>query len=292
MSTKDSLYKDGFWYNNTYDSLGSDWLIDSLMKQNLRKNYVLVNLSANEGKYEEDAYKWSISNNFLPKYYIGDLIGLDLYKNKKDYKRFIFLHCDKDVYDIAPSYIPKKADIIIDCKGAIWHSLSNKELEKQNLIKLLTNYKDLLRTDESIILIDYYKLPYIKYLINNVKYHFSNSNYKERQIKYFGERSTYECLQDLFGKHILNELIIPLHINKYNINYPLTRHMDTAVITKDNLIELIELTNDFPLRKFNKAKSSRTKKEFIGYLIILSPIGIITFILLCLILKIIFYTLL
>ena len=67
-----SLYTEKHWYINTYNSLGSEWLINSLNRLNLPKGYVFVNLSANAGYYERDAYLVH-KEEYNPRYYIGDL---------------------------------------------------------------------------------------------------------------------------------------------------------------------------------------------------------------------------
>ena len=45
-----------YWYINTYNGLGSQWLIDGLKKLRLRSGFTFVNLSANYGDYEKDAF--------------------------------------------------------------------------------------------------------------------------------------------------------------------------------------------------------------------------------------------
>lgn len=55
---KKNIYTNKFWYLNTYKSLGSHWLQESIEKLPLnRENYVLVNLSANAGYYEKEVYE-------------------------------------------------------------------------------------------------------------------------------------------------------------------------------------------------------------------------------------------
>ena len=85
-------------------------------------NYTLVNLSANRGYYEWDAYNSHKSYN--PTYYLGDIIAEDL-KDKKGEgdESFHYLEGNTDATKFDTSNLKEKADVIVDCKGALWHQL-------------------------------------------------------------------------------------------------------------------------------------------------------------------------
>ena len=217
-----SFYTKKYWYENTYNSLGSEWLIGSLNKlSELGKlnldNYTLVNLSANRGYYEWDAYNSHKSYN--PTYYLGDIIAEDL-KDKKGEgdESFHYLEGNTDATKFDTSNLKEKADVIVDCKGALWHQLL--ECDKNGITNLLSVYINLLN-DDGILLIDCYTESLIE-TIHNL-HTWKEEKYNTRKnitVSCFGERSTYFFLYQLYGPDFINEINNPIKLNMIS-NEPL-----------------------------------------------------------------------
>ena len=160
---KESIYVNQFWYSNTYYSLGSEWLRKSLERIPLSENYVFVNLSANAGYYEKDVYE-KHKGSYNPTYYIGDIEASRLIDEKiESTEHFIYLKGDNNAAKMDVNIVPEKADVILDCKGALWHTIADKNTGIKELSQLLDNYVTLLKSDSSILLLDYYKISYVKY---------------------------------------------------------------------------------------------------------------------------------
>lgn len=256
---KNSIYVNRFWYLNTYKSLGSHWLIKSIEKLNLKKNYVFINLSANAGYYEKDVYEKHLSQ-YASTYYIGDIEASKLKDKKVDsFKQFNYIQGNNNAVNMDISIIPDKADILMDCKGALWHTIADKQSGKEQLIQLLENYSKLLN-DSGVLLMDYYKTTYVKFFFQNLKWTFRRYNKKQTFINCFGELSTYSYLVDLYGRKNINALLKPLNIKEEIPYYPLSKIMDTAYISKDDLDKLIELTKSTPKWRFTFAKFKRLIK--------------------------------
>ena len=234
-----SFYTKKYWYENTYNSLGSEWLIGSLNKlSELGKlnldNYTLVNLSANRGYYEWDAYNSHKSYN--PTYYLGDIIAEDL-KDKKGEgdESFHYLEGNTDATKFDTSNLKEKADVIVDCKGALWHQLL--ECDKNGITNLLSVYINLLN-DDGILLIDCYTESLIE-MIHNL-HTWKKEKYNTRKnitVSCFGENSTYFFLYQLYGPDFINEINNPIKLNMIS-NKPLSSKMGTSYITKDDLKSL------------------------------------------------------
>ena len=138
MKKKKSIYETKYWYMNKYKSLGSNWLIKSIEALNPPNNYVFINLSANAGYYEKDVYETHLKQ-YDPTYYIGDMESSKLKDVKTDsFKDFHYIDGDNNAVTFDVSKIPNKADILMDCKGALWHIL--EKVDKKQLIQLLENY--------------------------------------------------------------------------------------------------------------------------------------------------------
>ena len=170
---KKNIYTNKFWYLNTYKSLGSHWLQESIEKLPLnRENYVLVNLSANAGYYEKEVYE-NHFRKYTPTYYIGDIVASKLINTKATTSRqFHYIEGDNNAITMQPSKIPDKANILIDCKGALWHTIADKKSNKKQLLLLLENYSELLN-NSGVLLIDYYKINFIKFFFQKF-YNFLN----------------------------------------------------------------------------------------------------------------------
>lgn len=238
--TEENLYSDGMWYLNTYESLGYYWLLDSINKLIadglIENNYVLLSLSANAAFYEWETY-FIHSSNYNPKYYVSDINASKLKdKKRKSQADFMYLKGDNDAATISNSLFLEKADIILDCKGALWYALNEYNIE--DVKKLIEKYISLLKNDNSILLIDYYKLNPIFYVIWKIKYFYKKYNESHVTFKMFGELSTYKYFKSFFGIIKTTIYLKRVKIKKYRDGYPLTKYMDTAYLTKKDLEKL------------------------------------------------------
>lgn len=239
MDKYKKLYTEGDWYDENYKLLGSDWLLNSLDKLNLKKNYILINLSANKGFYERDVFKIH-KNIFNPIYYIGDLyVDYKEITDKINDERFYYLErndaTERSIIDVT-------GDVIIDTKGALWHTIDAASWPvkciKIKLKKLLTNYYNMMRNDDSVLLIDCYEVNTFKYI-----YHIL---VKKSRKKYFQEKSTYTYLRYFFGNRRVNKYIEKLNIRSCNEMHPLGKLYDTAIIDRKNLKYLIDEIDKIP----------------------------------------------
>ena len=250
-----SFYTKKYWYENTYNSLGSEWLIGSLNKlSELGKlnldNYTLVNLSANRGYYEWDAYNSHKSYN--PTYYLGDIIAEDL-KDKKGEgdESFHYLEGNTDATKFDTSNLKEKADVIVDCKGALWYQLL--ECDKKGITNLLSVYINLLN-DDGILLIDCYTESLIERIHN--LHTWKKEKYNTRKnitVSCFGENSTYFFLCQLYSPDFINEINNPIKLNMIS-NEPLSSKMGTSYITKEDLKRLISKNKDLSRCHFKLVK--------------------------------------
>lgn len=244
------MYSDGYWYKNTYNALGSMWLTKALELLDLPEGYRLGNFSANVGWYEKDAFDASTK---YPTYYISDInmeeIEKDIRPHNDNYK---VISGNKDAKDITLSMIDNKPlDLIIDCKGALWYSLSLKHGGYKKLIKLLDTYYNLLN-ENGVLLIDWYDNK--KWRLQNIIYHgIYHGNKKRTNLKYFGEASTKYYYEQLI-KEDANIDIWPMNLEKTdNPEWPLLKYMDVAVISKKEVLKLIN---------YIKANKIRIEKEY------------------------------
>lgn len=255
MKNYKSFYTKKYWYENTYNSLGSEWLIGSLNKlSELGKlnldNYTLVNLSANRGYYEWDAYNSHKSYN--PTYYLGDIIAEDL-KDKKGEgdESFHYLEGNTDATKFDTSNLKEKADVIVDCKGALWYQLL--ECDKKGITNLLSVYINLLN-DDGILLIDCYTESLIERIHN--LHTWKKEKYNTRKnitVSCFGENSTYFFLCQLYSPDFINEINNPIKLNMIS-NEPLSSKMGTSYITKEDLKRLISKNKDLSRCHFKLVK--------------------------------------
>ena len=173
--------KNEHWYRVTFEHLGDQWLFDTLTylieDGILPKNFTLASLSANLGFYEKKAYDELKKLGYDIEFYLGDLEA-QLEGRVSSYDKFYYSFIGKNASEVV---LPnnKKADVILDSKGALWYVIKNK----QDLIKLLKNYCNLLKDDDSILLIDRHKPSLLNIVSEATKkwgklYHFSEfSNY-------------------------------------------------------------------------------------------------------------------
>lgn len=264
---KENFYEKSKWYINTYNALGCNWIISSIEKLNLKENYIFVNLSANAGYYERDAYKIHY-RKYNPTYYIGDIVASKL-NVVKSFEQFNYIQGNNDAVTMDTSKIPNKADIIVDCKGALWHTLVDRKSGKKQLISLLENYCDLMN-DTGVLLIDFYEIEIIKFIFQKIQWKFKGNNKKITSIDCFGELSTYHYLTNLCGKKGIDKL---LNTKKEITAYPLASIMDTAYISKNDLEKLIEKIEKIPSWRFVFEKP--THKLYCVSLIIFAMLSVL-----------------
>lgn len=232
------MYENGFWYINTYNALGSKWLIEALKELNLPMNYRLGSFAANSGLYEADAFKESDKE---PVYYLSDIHG----SNLKDEiaiagDNFNYISGNVKAQDVTLKMIGNKPlDVIMDIKGALWYALNIKEGTYEDLVEILTTYNKLL-SKNGYLLIDWYDFKDFKW--KNVVFHFKNSLNKKRNLKYFGELSTKyyinALLANLSEEHLNND-IRKLNVDSKEVGKPLSEIMQVAVIDKKTLQSIL-----------------------------------------------------
>jgi len=228
------IYTEDFWYLNTYESLGSQWLIDSIEALHPKRNFRFANLSANAAYYEEDAYNY-FKDKFNPFFYLGDIYANEI-KKKASHDRFVYLDSQRDACEVTTEMLDNmKIDIILDCKGALWHAMEPSNIYLEKTISVLEAYESILSSD-GILLIDYYDGGYWDVL----RYRVSGGNRRRKILKCFGEYSTKKRLRYIFGRDYLNSHLqtISTQILK---KYPLSKTMGTAAITKNSIKQMIEV---------------------------------------------------
>lgn len=248
-------YVHDVWYGNNVKSLGAGYLCDIFDKLELMKDFNLLSGSANRGIYEQELYKHMLEYN--PTFDIGDLFGKKLSKSKRknaySIEKFTYYPVDRNVIDFS---IPdRKYDIILDLKGALWHyandcKMGRKEkkenikkygkslykivYKRKKVISLLKHYLELMKEDNSKLIIDNYYTDVKKSV--NAKTSFKN--YVPAKYKYFVEYSTYEILNLIVDlDDIKNE--IDTYYTSINEKYPLTRYMSIGAINKSTIEKII-----------------------------------------------------
>lgn len=248
----EELYTKKNWYSQTYGLLGSEWLLQTLNKLSMikkidLKEYTFVNLSANAGYYEYETYcKHILHYKFNPTYYIGDEYAEKI-NHVLSHRSFHYI--SENI--LAEDYDGKKilanggADVILDCKGALWYALRGLEYDKKkifnhsrievetyknDLSKLLKNYYRLLK-DTGVLLIDCYG---ILNTMNQALWEI-----KGLRAKKFCEYSTYTYLRQIYPQKTLAKTVTRLNINTKDKLHPLSNKMDIAYITKKNIEQLI-----------------------------------------------------
>lgn len=248
------------WYINTYNSLGSDWLINSLAKLDLKSNYVLVNLSANAGYYERDAYEYEVNREKAPTFYLSDLHGDELTDQRAiasiKPEGFVQIAGNTDARDFNTSEVKQPADIVVDIKGAMWY-LFRESRDISKVKALLDKYISMLG-DNGVLLIDAYKGLAIKGQFERL---FGRKGKRKSKLNNFGECSTEYVLEKAFGEKIsaLGKL---LNVCKVNRDYPLARSMNTFVYSKQDLVNMRNMLyamND----KEGKKMFRRTSKSWL-----------------------------
>ncbi len=248
--TKKKLYTKKNWYINTYNALGSEWLVNSIRKINPHEGFVFASFSANAAYYEDDAYK-AIKDDYTPYFYVGDLFAEELTNKKvESHDEFKYLSGQRDASTIEKSMIDNhKIDILLDCKGALWYATRLGYSKKEEAIRLLKKYRELLDFD-GVLLIDYYD----HHIIDSIWFELRGGNRKKTRVKCFGEESTKKHLQSVFGKDFVygncREILIG-DSDKTNFS----SKMGTAIISVSAIDEMLErLQNDKSIEKKYKVK--------------------------------------
>ena len=254
--------QDVYWYENNYIMLGSDWLYDSLKnKLKLKNDFSFLSPSANIGMYESDTYDNLRKDGYNPTFYLSDLNSGKLKNKAKEREQFFWISgYEIDASEIKISNIkedgtvPIKFDIILDCKGAIWHSLNSPKNDLNEVVKLLKSYYNLLKTNDSMLLIDY-GMPglvrkmfdvYIKLLRPSRKV-----RKKKMNIHFMCEYTTYYYLYNYVGKIIKCTYFHPLKLRMKN---NCKDKFDISYCTKSELKQYIEKMQNVHIKQFIKYK--------------------------------------
>lgn len=236
---QNELYKNGYWYENTYNSLGAGWLLDSISKLNLDYGFRLANFSANAGYYEDDVYEM-LKEEKNPYFYVGDMLANELKNKKKEsHANFVYLEGERDANEVSVSLIEgKRVDILVDCKGALWYASQRKDFCKAKLVKLLNVYKTILK-DDGVLLIDYHGNSCVSMRTDSYIF---KLNMNKRLLKKFGEPSTKKHLQNILGWRFVNKYCHVVNINPDD-RYPLSKYMRTAYIKAEDIDKAIDILN-------------------------------------------------
>lgn len=229
------LYSKSSWYMNNYISLGADWLIEALNQIELEKTFKLVNLSANAGYYERDAYIAMRGKGFSPEFILSDICAENLKDEPAVFdEKFMFKKENQDACNmIEESFFD--ADVVIDNKGALWYSLLGG---RDRLLSLLTNYLKILKPG-GVLIID-------KYLNNGFYYFFVRLqnlilNRRKGKIKRVQERSTFELLTKRLGKKKINSIGKEIDVSKKDNEYPLAADLKVLVISRSELLCIYDI---------------------------------------------------
>lgn len=173
------------WYEQNYTymhGLWPTWLSDSLKQlMDQDRQYRILSPSANKGWHERDAWRQLMWQGYETVWTISDLCGGDLYALEKDHASFMHIKKNVQVQDLR---LTEKFDLIIDNKGALWHTLRKWNCRKA-VIDLLRKYEELLNEEDSCLLIDGYDHIQISYWKNLFRF-----RQRQREMDEFYENST------------------------------------------------------------------------------------------------------
>lgn len=267
-----------YWYENNYNMLGSIWLYDALRKLNLKKNFSFLSPSANLGWYESEVYNYFKDEGFNPIFYLGDICSGELKDKVKERDKIFWISgngTDASQIEIAPSgegTVPIQFDVILDCKGALWHNLNNKNRNINDVIALLENYYNLLNTDESVLLIDC-AIPSLKRKIFNIyiEMYYDIVNIKARKVKmqFMSEYTTFFYLLFYIGRDVTYKSFKTLNIKINNKNFK--DNFDIAYCTKKELKLYIEEIKNIDNKEYKKnIRRSRNLDSFYSFCTVFS----------------------
>lgn len=231
------------WYDYNYQNIGSDWLIhvlDKLFQD--KEDITFVSLSANKGTYEEDAF-YTLSEKYSGKltFVLSDLCGDVFYDNKKErLYHSNWLRYLKGSRDADNLNFRRDVDVILDNKGALWAKLNRGRLlnRKEAAIKLLWKYTEYLKDDESILLIDCYKVKkfhFLKSSSNIFKYRLFRGRIMNTTFHDFEEKSTFFYLTKKFKGAAQY-----FEFTDHEVIKAGTQSMKLAMISRKDLIKFIE----------------------------------------------------
>lgn len=250
-----------YWYSNTYDMLGSEWLYDALKnKLKLKKDFTFLSPSANIGRYERDTYDALVKDGYDPIFYVGDICGGQFECKVEASHRFQWIAGEgTDASRIrmaseGEGTVPTPFDVILDCKGALWHTLQGEEETLEKAIELLGNYYNLLKTDDSILLIDYYMHTYTRRLGNiyiSLYHSIKKIRHKKVNMHYMAEYTTGFYLKNFMGDSITSKAFKCLDLEWKNKNFK--DKLDFAICTKEGLKNYIEALKTIDNKTYKKA---------------------------------------
>ena len=279
---------DAFWYKNTYDMLGSKWLFEALHKLNLKKDFSFLSPSANCGWYEREAYDSLRSEGYAPAFYVGDMASGELQNKAEASEKFIWISgegIDAAKIQVAPrgkGTIPTYVDVILDCKGAIWHTINNDKKDLNQLIELLENYYNLLIEDNSVLLIDY-DMPSLRRRIGTiyieVYYTLRNIRRKKVKMQYMAEFTTAFYLYKYIGEKMTENAFKPMCLGFEKDGFK--DNFDLAFCTKTNLRKYIDELKTVSNKLYRKNKKVYRSSNFRYAISTIIPIFLIVLGCLC-----------
>lgn len=248
------------WYINTYHALGHQWMLQAILQAGIKTGDVIVSPSANRGLYESDVLEDLERMNIVPEFYLGDLFksDLDLVPSRDHFHWIAGNGCDAAKLKIALSgdhTLPDKADVILDIKGAVWHTIydhiGDEDVLLHDLNTLLRTYVSLLRSDDSVLILDYYEFPwYYDYISLPLMIYdrIRGSRTKEIKISHFQENSTFECIRWLMRKSkIYAAFGMPGKLSPSSLQ--MKHLMNTMAIKRSDLENLIEQLDQIQPKK-------------------------------------------
>lgn len=202
------------------------------LKSFMNKNdkTLILSPSANEGIVEKLTQERLRKDGYDCTFIISDLIGQSLYSECKDDDNIKYIHRDQDAKELKLS---DKVDIIVDIKGATWHSLANKprRTRVKRFIKLMKCYEENLANDDSILFLESYTINDRWYSIKNTWRYKFNAATPYKNDKYHEEQSTMFYVHKLLKKRNIENLFIESVVENNLIH--------TAHISKRNLVKTI-----------------------------------------------------
>ena len=185
------------WYINTYNALGSKWLIGTL--NNIffdNSNINILSPTSNAGLYEKDAFDTLNNINFVLCDAIMESIDHVKSETNNNSNTLTVLNENQNAfYLINDMKFKNKFDIILDIKGALWYTLYTHDVNKRDKLKnLLKSYKYCMKDNNSFLLIDYYSFTIFERIKSNFKWLKNSWKKKEGKITCFNEMSTGSML--------------------------------------------------------------------------------------------------
>lgn len=190
------------WYEQNYTymkELWPTWLSDSLLQMMEPEcKYHILSPSANQGWHEKDAWKQLIAQGYQSSWILADLHGGYFYQNQKDEDGFQYHREDC----AAQTFCQGQYDIILDNKGALWYALRGI-FGKYRAKQLFAHYANLLKEEQSILLVDGYAHSKFSHLENLWRFRRG-----DQEMNHFQENSTYYELTKTLPKiaHLMHSI--------------------------------------------------------------------------------------